>query len=561
MTVTCKDLNRRLGQLKSERTSYLDHWRDLSDYVSPRTSRFLATDRLKQGYTRNSKILDNTATLGLRTLASGMMSGITSPARPWFQLRTGNTQLDQFLPVKEWLDLAKRRMLEIFLKSNLYTVLPQMYSDLGLYGTAAFAVLEDEETFIRCMGFPIGSYALGASSRGVVNACFREYQMTVGQLVEQFGKEQCSISVQNMHTNRNLDSWINVVHAVEPNPDADERKLESKFKKFRSIYYETSAHDSEFLSDKGFDEFPIIAPRWQTIGEDIYGISPGMEALSDVKSLQIEQKRKLQGIDKMVTPPMVAPTALKNKRASVLSGDVTYLDTQNGGQGFTPAYQVNLRLGELMQDIQETQGRINAAFFKDLFMMISDIERTGVTAFEIARKEEEKLLALGPVYIKLNDEMLDPLIDRSFAIMLRSGQLPPPPPELHGVALSVEYISVMAQTMKAIGVTGIERVMTFAGNMAQAFPGILDKINGDVAVSEYADMIGTPPQLINDDETVAKVRAQRAQQQQAQQAAAMANQGADTAQKLANAPLSDNNALSQLMQRMRGAAPAPQGAA
>lgn len=553
MAGTVKDFNRRMGQLKNERSSYLDHWRDLSDYVSPRTSRFLATDRVKQGYTRNSKIYDNTATIALRTLASGMASGITSPARPWVQFRTGDPHLDEFLPVKEWLDLAKRRMLEMFLKSNLYTVLPQMYADLGLYGTASMAALEDHETFIRFMGFPIGSYALGASARGIVTTCYREYQMTAGQLVEQFGKDQCTAATLALYNGNGRDTWVNVVHAVEPNTEWDNQKLESKYKKFRSVYYETAAHDSQYLSDKGFDEFPIIAPRWQTIGEDIYGISPGMEALSDVKSLQIEQKRKLQGIDKMVTPPMVGPTSLKNKRASVLSGDVTYVDVQSGGQGFAPAYQVNLQLGALMQDIQETQARIKTTFFSDLFLMIADIERTGVTAFEIARKEEEKLLALGPVYIKLNDELLDPLVDRAFAIMLRSGQLPPPPPELHGVALSIEYISVMAQTMKAIGVTGIERVMTFAGNMAQAFPGILDKINGDVAVTEYADMIGTPPKLINDDETVTKIRAQRDQMQKAQATAAMANQGADTAQKLANAPLSDNNALSQLMQRMQGA--------
>jgi hypothetical protein len=557
-------LERRRQSLRNDRSSYLEHWRDLSDYVSPRTSRFLATDRLKQGYTRNPKILDNTATIALRTLGAGMMSGITSPARPWFQLRTPDPSVNSQTAAKNWLDQVRKLMMEAFLKSNLYTTLPSVYSDLGLYSTSAFAVLEDTNDVLRCVHFPIGSYSLGGSERGNVNACVREFQMTTGQLVEKFGKENCSPHVVNLYDLGSKDTWIDVVHSVESNLEWDDSKLESKYKQFRSIYYELGTRDGKMLSDKGFEEFPVIAPRWLTVGEDVYGVGPGMDALSDIKMLQSEQKRKLQAIDKMVTPPMVGPESMKNKRASLLSGDITYVDVQTGHQSFTPAYQVNLNLSYLAEDIREVQKRVNDAFYKDLFLMIANDERSGVTATEIAARQEEKLLALGPVYLKLNDEMLDPLIHRTFGIMLRAGLFPTPPQEIQGKPISVEYISVMAQTMKAVGVAGIERVMTFAGNMGQAFPGVLDKLDADVAIEEYADMMGTPPKLVKDDKTVAAIRSKRAANERAQQQMAMAQQGADAANKLGNTPMGDNNALSQLMQRMQGGPPAPmptQGAA
>lgn len=556
MTQDRQHFAKRLGQLDLELSHYRDHWRELVDNISPRSARFLADDRSKQGTIRNSKIYDNTATIALRTLASGLVSGVTSPTRPWFQLRTPDPDLNEFKAAKEWLDLSRKRVAEAFLQSNLYSVLPSTYSDLGGIGTAAFAVEDGEsddlDDVIRCVQFPVGSYRLGSSYTGEINACYREYQMQADQIVEQFGEDKCSAAVRQAWKSGNAN-WFTIVHAVEPNENWNDQLHESKYKEYISVYYEKGDEEHRFLRESGFDEFPIMAPRWQTVGEDVYGVSPGMEALGDIKGLQVMQKRKLQAIEKMVSPPMTAPVALRNQRASLLPGDVTYVDVASGGQKFEPAYLVNLRLGELMQEIMETQRRIRETFYSDLFMMIANDQRSNITAFEIAARQEEKLLALGPVYLKLNDELLDPLIDRTFNIMLRKGMLPPPPPELQGVKLNVEYVSVMAQAMKAIGVSNIERVMTFVGNMGQAFPSVLDTVDADTAVEEYADMVGVPPKMINDKGTRKAIRDAKAKQDQAAQAMAMAQQGADAANKLANAPLSDNNALSQLMSRMQQA--------
>lgn len=545
--------DRRLAELTTERSSFIRHWQDLSDYILPRQARFTVTDR-NRGDRRNSKIVDNTATLAVRTLSSGMMSGITSPARPWFQLATPDPSLNEFTPVKLWLDLVKQRMSTVFLRSNLYTTLPITYADLGVFGTNAFAVLEDDEDVIRCYPFPIGSYAIGTSHRGNTDSVYREYQMTARQLVSQFGIESVSIATKNLYERGNGEAWIDVVHAVEPNPDYDERKAESRYKRFRSCYYEKGADGENMLRRSGFDDFPVMAPRWSLTGEDIYGHSPGMDALGDIKALQLEQKRKAQAIDKMVNPPMTAPSSLRNSRASLLPGDVTYVDVQSGQQGFAPAYEINPRINELMMDIQENQGRIRRAFFEDLFLMIANDQRSNITAREIQERHEEKLLMLGPVLERLNDELLDPLIDRTFNIMTRMGLIPPPPKELQGMDLSVEYISVMAQAMKLTGITGIERFMAFAGNMAQANPEVMDKIDFDQAIDEYANMVGTPPSLVRDDDTVAQVRKQRAEQQAQMQQAELAAQGAQTAKTLSQTQLTDENAVGAMINQLRGVA-------
>jgi len=547
-----EQFNRRLASLKTERASFVEHWRDLSDYILPRQSRFVVTDR-NRGDRRNSKIVDNTATLAVRTLSSGMMSGITSPARPWFQLRTPDPALNEFTPVKLWLDLVRTRMTEVFLRSNLYTTLPITYGDLGVFGTNAFAVLEDSDDVIRCYPYPIGSYMIATSYRGNVDTCYREFQMTVAQVVRQFGIDKVSESVKNLYERGNKDAWIDVVHVVEPNDEFDERRPASKYKRFCSVYYELGDNKDRLLRESGFDDFPLMAPRWALTGEDIYGHSPAMDALGDIKALQLEQRRKAQAIDKLVNPPMTAPSSLRNQRASLLPGDVTYVDVQQGGQGFAPAYQINPRIQELVLDIQENQGRIRRAFFEDLFLMIANDQRSNITAREIQERHEEKLLMLGPVLERLNDELLDPLIDRAFNIMIKVGMVPPPPKELQGMDLSVEYISVMARAMKMVGISSIERTMQFAGQMAQANPQVLDKLDFDQALDEYSTMLGVPPSIIKDNKEVAATRAQRAQQQNAAMAMQMAQQGAQSAKTLSETQVTDENALTNMINNLRGA--------
>ena len=544
--------DRRLGSLKTERSGYITQWKDLSDYILPLAPRFLVTDRNKTR--NNNKIIDNTATLAARTLASGMMSGITSPARPWFQLRTEDPDLNEFQPVKVYLDLVRQRMTESFLRSNLYTTLPIVYSDLGVFGTHATALLEDPHDTIRAYAFPIGSYCLGTSYRGNVDSCYREFQMTVSQVVGQFGLENVSSRVKTMWDRSNYDAWIDVVHVVEPNPDHDPAKPHSKFKAFSSLYYEAGRSEKEFLSEKGYDEFPILAPRWQVTGEDVYGYSPGMMALGDIKALQVEQRRKAQGIDRAVNPPVNIPVSMRNVGANTLPGGVNVYNDAGPNPGVQSAFMVNPYINELMQDIQENQGRIRKAFFEDLFLMMAGDDRSGITATEIQIRQEEKVLALGPVLERLNDELLDPLIDRTFAIMNRAGLFPPPPPELQGVDLSVEYISILAQAQKLSSVGGIQQTAQFAMNMAAFDPSARHKFDALQAVNAFGDAVGVDPKLIRSQEQVDRLMASEQQAQQVSQALAMAQQGADTAKTLSETNTTDPSALQQMQQQFGGGA-------
>ncbi|HHV7226531.1 TPA: portal protein [Klebsiella pneumoniae] len=550
-----EQLQKKQAQLTNDRSSFDPHWRELSDFINPRGSRFLVTD-VNRDDRRNTKIVDPTATLAARTLSSGMMSGITSPARPWFKLATPDPDMMDYGPVKLWLEVVQRRMNEVFNKSNIYQSLPLLYASLGNYSTGAMAVLEDDSDVIRTMMFPIGSYYMANSARGSVDTCFRKFSMTVRQLVMEFGLNNVSDSVKGMWDSGNYESWIEVIHAVYPNIDRDTAKLNSKNKPVKSVYYEVGGDSDKLLRESGFDEFPIMAPRWEVNGEDVYGSScPGMIALGQVKALQLEQKRKSQLIDKATNPPMVGPSSLRNQRVSLLPGDITYIDQVTGQDGFKPAYLVNPNTADLLADIQDTRQIINSAYFVDLFMMLQNINTRSMPVEAVIEMKEEKLLMLGPVLERLNDECLNPLIDRTFSIMARKNLLPPPPDVLQGMPLRIEYISVMAQAQKSIGLSSLSSTVGFIGQLAQAKPEALDKLNVDQAIDAFAEMSGVSPTVIVPQEQVEQVREQRAQQQQQQQMVAMGMAAAQGAKTLSEAQMADPSVLTALS----NAAGAPAG--
>ena len=559
------------AQLINERQSFIPHWREIGEYVSPRRPRFLTSD-VNKGDARNSKIIDSTATLAARTQRAGMMSGVTSPARPWFRLTTPDPNLSEDNAVKQWLYLVTQRMSTVFLQSNIYNSLPVVYGDMGTFGTSALLIEEDDEYVFRSYPFPIGSYMIATDHRLKVNTFMREFRMTVRQLIEKFGKRNAqtgeidwsnfSTYVKNQYEQGQLEAWVDVVHAIVPNTDYNPKKLESKFKKYSSCYYEQGSLGSAgnymvqeqdtYLRESGYDYFPVLCPRWETTGEDAYATScPGMDSLGDNKGLQTLQKRKAQAIEKMVNPPMTGPSALKAVKTSILPGDITYSDEREGVKGFRPVHEVDPKIRELLLDIQDHQQRIKRAYFEDLFLMMSATDRREITAREVDERHEEKLLALGPVLEQLNQDLLDPLIDIVFALMLKQGLIPPAPDDLQGFPLIVEYVSIMASAQKLIAVSGVERFASFSEQLAANNPGIRHKINYDNMLDVYGDLTSIPAGIVRTDEEAEQIRAQLQKQMQAQQTAENIPGAASAVKQLSETNLEDDSALKRVLDRAR----------
>jgi hypothetical protein len=554
---------RRLERLRKDRSTFRDHWRDLADHFLPRHVRFEPTDRWRAGTKKNQKIINSTGTRALRILASGMMAGITSPARPWFRLKTASPIKNRVQRVRAWLEQVERTMFEVFARSNIYNGLATSYESLAGFGTSAMFVGKHPRSVIRAHMPPLGSYHIALNEHYEVNTFYRETTLTVEQIMRRFDHRRISPSTIALWDNKEYDAWRECIQVIEPNDRVMHNALDRHGMPWRSVWIEWGAAaggqgvtssdysagaDDRILGYSGFHEFPVMAPRWQVTGEDAYGSAPAMDALGDTRQLQNMERKKARALAKIVDPPMKGPSGMKNTRTSILPGDMTYVDEQGRSAGnFEPAHTVDHRIMMMDAELSRVEKRIMQAFFADMFLMIASMGRgQPVTAREIEERHEEKMLQLGPVLERIQDELLDKLIDRCFGLLFRMGLIPPPPDELIGEEIRPEYISILAQAQKLILTVGVERLVGFTMQMAEARPDALDKLNVDGIIDEYGDLLGTNPELVLGQQQVEAVRRQRQQAEALNRETAGALKDATEAAKNVD-EIKDPAALAQMM--------------
>lgn len=538
----------RLSLLANTRSEYEAHWREIRDYIAPARLRLDQSDH-NQGKKKHQSIVDETALRARSTFVAGFVSGMTSPARPWFRLVTPDAELTEIGRVRKFLDEIERRMRLVFSRSNFYQAIARVYDDLGTFGTGAMGVLEDSDTVAWFYPHVVGTYYVAQNNKGLVDVMYRETTKTVQQLVDQFGFDALSPTSKALWQQNKLEEPVKVYQAIERNDERIPEAIDWRGKPYRSVWWEASHNADEYLGKSGFDDFPVAVVRWYATALDDYGVDcPGMTSLGGVKQLQFMQKRKAQAIDKLVNPPMQAPTSLEtSQQINLLPGGITYFDEATQGAGLRPLFEVNPRVLELSQDIQDVQRRINETWFVDMFLMISQEDRVR-TATEISLRNEEKLLALGPVLSRVQTELLDKVIDRVFNIMMRNDLLPAIPPELEGIDLRVEYISMLAQAQQSVGATSIERLVNVSAQMSQFWPEVLDKVDADAVISDYAEIIGASSRSLRDDEEVEGIRQSRQQQMAQAQALEQAQAAASAAKDIGSVDLSQDTPLSRLTQ-------------
>jgi len=444
--------------------------------------------------------------------------------------------------------------------SNFYSSVAVAILDLVVFGTCVLIIYDDDENVIRLFNPCLGEFYLEASNSLQANVLCREFTYTISQLVEEFGKENCSLAVQRLYYEggASLTREVIVAHQIEPNIDGAKYGVPSRFD-WREVYWEWggsaspqggSSYSPGLLRKRGFFEQPFMAGRWDLVSNDAYGRSPGMDGYPDVRQLQQETKRKGQAIDKMVNPPLVADIQLKNQPASLLPGGVTYINgmMSTGKPGFAPVYQVQPQVKDMMEDLNEVRERISRIFYNDVFQTISQYEtRSNVTAVEVDARRAEAFLMLGPVFERIQNEIFSKAIDRTFGIAQRKGLLPPAPDAIQGQTITIKYKSMLEIAQDATAAAGIERVFQLAGNLAGIDPAVMDNIDVDYGLDKISSLLNNDPRFIRSPDQLQAIRQNRQQQMAQQQKAEMAEKLAKSANVLSQTDVGGTRNALQMM--------------
>lgn len=555
---------RRKASLWQVRSDWDAQWQDIAKFQAPRHGRWNVND-VNRGRVKHNSIINGTALRAVGILEAGMMSGGSSPARPWFEATMRDRDLARRPRVARWLHQITELIAGSIRASNGYHALRHSYRELGLFGTAACLMLPNDVNPYAAVHYSpmtVGEYALQTDFRGRVVTLYREFPAAVGQLVREFGIGAVSDGVRSMWNNGEHDKLVPVTHAIEPRFDRDPDRLDVRNMPWASVYFEQS-ETTKFLRESGMLEFPALTPRWSVVSNDAYGSNcPGMDARGDAMGLQHLEKRKAQALDKKLDPPMAVPPSMKHGEVSTQPGGRTPVDQGPNG-GIRPIIDpAAIQMRETIEETANYERRIRQFYHEDMFLMVSSMEDTGHTAFEIARRQEEKMTILGPVYEFMQTELYEPMIRQHFQRLDAAGLLPPPPEEVLGQELSIEFVSVLAQAQKAVATVAVDRFIATLGVIGNMRREALDKLDVDETIDRYGEALGVPPQIIVPTEKTLDIRAARAQAEAEQARMQGREQQAKIAKDLAAAKTGpSSNAMTDIMSLFSGyGSPSPQQA-
>jgi hypothetical protein len=527
---------KRMEGLKKSRQPYEDEYREIASLAQPAKSRWLSTDTNKNVRQRNKRLNSSHGIFAFRTLQGGMTSGLSSPSRPWMRFGLHDEELSDAPDVRAWLDEVEKRMYGFLASTNFYAAVKSGYLELGMFGTEACVMVEHRTEGAVCHQLTAGEYWIGLGSALTPEALYRRCPLTVIQVMQRFEETKISPRIRAAYDRSNYEDVCDIYQAIEINDEYDDSAADARGKKFRSVYWDADHGNTEVLSISGFEEQPFWAPRWETTGGDAYGNGPGHDALPDLRELQLQAKRKGEATDHVLYPEMISPAKIKLKRQPKSVVSAASLDAEKVIVPYELPWQV---LGAVAEDVQRLEQKVNEATYADLFMAITNMQGVQPRNIEeIAARNEEKLTQLGPVIERVNNEKLEVAIDRTFGIMSRMGLLPPAPDAVReaGGELRTEFVSILTQMQRMVGLGQIERTVGFIGSLTASSPEALDKLDVDEAIDEYADRAGAPPKLIRSKDAVEEIRAQRAQQQNMDRmiaAAPAVKDGADAAATMA----------------------------
>jgi len=497
-----KSLLSRYEKLEGQRQNWETHWQEVADYMQPRKAD--VTKTRARGDKRNELIFDSSPIQAVELLAASLHGMLTNPSTPWFTLRFKDEDVENEDEAKIWLESATETMYAAFNKSNFQQEIFELYHDLITFGTAAMFIEEDDEDVLKFSTRHINEIFIAENDKGRIDTVFRKFHISARAAIQKFG----DISI-NISTKAKKDPYeeVEILHAVYPRSDFNPKKQDKINMPFESIYLDAESGDE--LSISGFKEFPFVVPRYLKASHEIYGRSPAMTALPDVKMLNEMSKTTIKSAQKQVDPPLLVPDDGFMLPVRTIPGGLNFYRAGTRDRIEPLNIGANTPLGLNMEE--QRRNSIRNAFYVNQLMMQNGPQ---MTATEVIQRNEEKMRLLGPVLGRLQSELLKPLIDRTFSIILRKNLFRQAPEFLSGKDVEIEYVSPLAKAQKSSELQSIMRAIEIMGSLSNVAP-VFDHINMDKLVRHLADIVGVPQKILKPQSQLNAER-QQAQQQQEQ---------------------------------------------
>ena len=510
------ELLERLSQYQSDRSNFPNLWQECADYGMPGNRQY--TTKHAPGSSPEDTF-QTVAESCIIELAAGLYSYMFPTDSKAFILSVDNEELTENDDVKQYLSKVTDIIHTYLTQSNFRHTFFEFLKSLSGIGTACFYSGPGKKRAINFHSFHMSTVFIDIDDEEDVDTFFREFEYTAKQAVQKFGEDNLGELVLTAYKDpKQMSSKkFKFLHAFYPNPDADGNNADALTMDYISYY--VSVEDKMIIQQGDFDHSGEPEAAYQVVRFDkdaleMYGRSPMMKMLADVKMLGQLRFIRVKAWDKMCDPPLVLPDDGSIWPLSTAPGSVLHI-LPSGEKPFWFEFKGNLQ--GINDAVNQTTNDIKEGFFLDLFDLPQDDKQR--TATEILARMEQKLRKLTPIIGRLQSELFNPLVHRIIGVLGRAGKLPDVPEEMLDVEYKLEYLGKIALVLKALEVQGfvitMEQLMPIIEKQGaeQALNQITDNFDLDKSARNIARANGVPATWIRSQDDVNAMREEKEKQQ------------------------------------------------
>jgi hypothetical protein len=477
------------AEAKSRRNAWEALWKDCYNYALPQQESF---GLYGSGQSKTAHIYDGTAMDAVEHLAASLLGNLTPPWSQWFGFSPGPemTANDAALlaPALEKAAILVQSHLD---RSNFTTEMHQAFLDLVTGGTGTLLFEEGmtgDFSAFRFKAIPLSHVAFHEGARtGRLDNIYRETAMTLAELQTRFPDIELPMKIVQQGT-KDSQERFDVLETVQPD------NLVYRYQ----AYLMTGESEPLLLGNGIFKGSPFIAFRWMKSAGEIYGRSPVMKALPDIKTANKVVELILKNASIAASGIWQADDDGVINPANIELTPGTIIPKAVGSKGLTPLQMPsNFDVSQIV--LEDLRARIRHSLLVDRLGMVGQRQ---MTATEVLERSAEMALLLGATYGRLQSELLTPLLQRAYTILRRRGEVPDI--DIDGRLVAIDYRSPLALGQRQNNVQNLiywmNTTLSMGGEATEA-------IDLPATARHLGRALGVPSDLIRDEQALSAVTA------------------------------------------------------
>ncbi len=445
------------GALESQRQVIQSEWQVIERFIAPGRGKFFRTNSGEEGIEwRKRDMYDSTAMRAHQKLAASLHGSLTNPAFKWFDMLWRNLELNKNYEASIWLEAVSKRIFDELQDSNFNMVITSAYKNLTSFGTAVLTQepksdITEPWKGLQFTHIPLKEAYFEPDANDQCYSLYRKMEWRASKIVDKFGLDKVPDKVKAMLAT-GTDQTVTVLFIVWPRKDAGTARILPPDKRPYGWLY-VLREGNLIMDEGGYYEMPAYTPRWEPMNESMWGFGPGRAAMGNILTLN-----QLVELDLTAREKVIDPALLVQERALINT-----LDLGPGMQNVVrdvdqiKAFESAARFDAVEATIVRLQIDIRECFFIDQLELK---ESPAMTATEVQVRYEMMQKMLSEILSRLKEELLDPLIQRTFNLLHRAGELPELPAGIEMEDYDIEYVGPLSRAMRFDQSASIERWVT-----------------------------------------------------------------------------------------------------